>query len=107
MEQDCSHCALDLYYLSFHSDQHGKGWTVCSTLLLLAFILHLAQVFVAVVLSYTVLQTLWNKNTAAKGTETGSCDCTQKSGRSQTTGLKQHYDSEAEVIYLGLFLSMQ
>lgn len=88
-----SHLTLSLYYLPFHSNQHCKGWAVSS------------QVSASVLLSDTVLQTLWNNNTAAKGTEvwTGSCNCTQKSSRSQTIRPKQHYNCEADVIYLGLY----
>lgn len=95
-EQDCSHLALSLYYLPFHSDQHCKGWTVRSALLSLAIIRQPARAFVSVPFSDNLLD--WKRfgtriqlpNALTSEQDPVTALRNPKSSRSQTIRLKQH-----------------
>lgn len=108
-----SHRVSVIYLFPVSSGQHCKGWTVCSTLLSLAITLQPAQVFVSVLFCNNLLD--WKlfgtriqlPNALTSKHHLGTALRNPKSSRSQTIRLKQHYDSEAEVIYLGLFLFTQ
>lgn len=108
-----SHWVSITFLFTLSSDQHCKGWTVCSALLSLAVILQPAHVFVSVLFSNSLLDwKLFGTRIQLPNALTSKQDPVNalqnpKSSRSQTIRLKQHYDSEAEVIYLGLFLFMQ
>lgn len=107
-----SHWVSVTFLFTLPSDQHCEGWTVCSTLLSLAVILQPAQV-ASVLFSNSLLDRklfgtrIQLPNALTSKQHPVAALRNPKSSRSQTIRLKQHYDSEAEAIYLGLFLFTQ
>lgn len=114
-EYDCSHLTMSLCYLPFHS----VLWPALQRLdclfcfAITSIILQPAQVFVSVLFSDSLLDwklfgtriQLPNALTSKQDPMTALRN--PKSSRSQTIRLKQHYDTEAEMMYPGLFLFTQ